>query len=43
MKAKGGVHTTNYADTLILVSPDTKVRAAKVPAAEIRLPGGNTP
>lgn len=33
MKTGGGGHTTNYADTLILVSPDTKARAAKVPAS----------
>lgn len=33
MKTSGGGHTTNYADTLILVSPDTKLKAAKVPAS----------
>ncbi len=39
MKSGDGVHTTNYADTLILVSPDTKVRAGKVPAAEDSVAG----
>ena len=29
---RDGTHTTNYFDTLILVSPDTKALAGKVPA-----------